>query len=358
MLILLFSSGGSSGPGFGAPGSIAGGSSSNMFGSVDAVVKFVLEGHSCGVNWASFHPTQNLVVSGADDKEVKVWRMSGSRAWETTTYRGHLNNVSCVLFHPKENCIISSSEDRTLRIFDVTHSLSPQVFKRDDRYWVLAVHPRLNLLAAGHDSGMFVFKLSRERPAVDSHSNKVIYFKEGYLRLYDVARESDTPVMQIRSSSSSGGGGSSSSSSRSSKRRPLKPRRLLFNHYATRSQCNVLLFYDNSPTVSSAGAGGLSSSGSSRSFFGSSSSKDSQFELYCFSPSSVSSSSKSSKSRSKKFSTTLAPAQSVAFVSRNRFAVLDCSSGDIELRNFDNEVRKKLKVFLFLFNRKKIDSIV
>ena len=51
--------------------------SGDVFGSVDAVVKFVLEGHSRGVNWASFHPNNNLVVSGADDREVKVWRMSG-----------------------------------------------------------------------------------------------------------------------------------------------------------------------------------------------------------------------------------------------------------------------------------------
>ena len=52
-------------------------SSGDVFGSVDAVVKFVLEGHSRGVNWAAFHPSNNLVVSGADDREVKVWRMSG-----------------------------------------------------------------------------------------------------------------------------------------------------------------------------------------------------------------------------------------------------------------------------------------
>ena len=48
-----------------------------LFGSPDAVVKFVLEGHDRGVNWASFHPTMPLIVSGADDRQVKIWRMSG-----------------------------------------------------------------------------------------------------------------------------------------------------------------------------------------------------------------------------------------------------------------------------------------
>lgn len=41
------------------------------------VVKHVLEGHTRGVNWASFHPTLSLIVSGADDREVKLWRMNG-----------------------------------------------------------------------------------------------------------------------------------------------------------------------------------------------------------------------------------------------------------------------------------------
>lgn len=49
----------------------------DLFGGVDAVVKYVLEGHDRGVNWASFHPTLPLIVSGADDRQVKIWRMNG-----------------------------------------------------------------------------------------------------------------------------------------------------------------------------------------------------------------------------------------------------------------------------------------
>jgi WD40 repeat protein len=32
-----------------------------------------------GVNWASFHPTLPLVVSGADDRQVKLWRMNETK---------------------------------------------------------------------------------------------------------------------------------------------------------------------------------------------------------------------------------------------------------------------------------------
>lgn len=45
----------------------------------DAVVKHVLEGHDRGVNWAAFHPTLPLIVSAADDRQVKLWRMNDAK---------------------------------------------------------------------------------------------------------------------------------------------------------------------------------------------------------------------------------------------------------------------------------------
>ena len=50
----------------------------DLFGGGDAVVKYVLEGHDRGVNWAAFHPSLPLIVSGADDRQVKLWRMNGA----------------------------------------------------------------------------------------------------------------------------------------------------------------------------------------------------------------------------------------------------------------------------------------
>jgi coatomer protein complex subunit alpha (xenin) len=59
----------------------------DLFGGTDVVVRHVLEGHSRGVNWAAFHPTLSLIVSGADDREVKLWRMNDAKAWEVNKCR-------------------------------------------------------------------------------------------------------------------------------------------------------------------------------------------------------------------------------------------------------------------------------
>ncbi|KAF9609189.1 hypothetical protein IFM89_013579 [Coptis chinensis] len=82
----------------------------DMFGGVDAMVMYVLEGRDRGVNWASFHPTLPLIVSGADDHQIKLWRMN-----------------------------------------------------------------EMNLIAAGHDSSMIVFKLERERPAFSVSGDSLYY---------------------------------------------------------------------------------------------------------------------------------------------------------------------------------------
>lgn len=59
-------------------GSGGGGGQADVFGQQDVVVKFVLEGHDRGVDWVSFHHTLPLVVSGGDDRQIKIWRMSGN----------------------------------------------------------------------------------------------------------------------------------------------------------------------------------------------------------------------------------------------------------------------------------------
>nr|XP_004238316.1 coatomer subunit alpha-1 [Solanum lycopersicum] len=171
----------------------------DFFGGVDAVVKYVLEGHDRGVNWASFHPTLPLIVSGADDRQVKIWRMNDTKAWEVDTLRGHMNNVSCVLFHSRQDIIVSNSEDKSIRVWDATKRTGLQTFRREhDRFWILAAHPEMNLLAAGHDSGMIVFKLERERPAFSVSGDSLFYVKDRFLRVYEYSTQKENQLIPIR----------------------------------------------------------------------------------------------------------------------------------------------------------------
>ncbi|KAG0944304.1 hypothetical protein G6F57_008410 [Rhizopus arrhizus] len=171
----------------------------DMFGTTDVMVKYVLEGHDHGVNWASFHPTLPLIISAGDDRQVKLWRMNDTKAWEVDSCRGHYNNVSSAAFHPHQDLILSDSEDKTIRVWDLTKRTAVATFRRDhDRFWVLTSHPELNLFAAGHDSGLIVFKLERERPAFQVHNNELFYVKNSILHIHDFPSTADQEVISVR----------------------------------------------------------------------------------------------------------------------------------------------------------------
>lgn len=278
-----------------------------LFGTNDVIVKYVLEGHDRGVNWAAFHPTLPLIVSAADDRQVKLWRMSDTKAWEVDTLRGHSNNVSCCLFHPnpKLELIISNSEDRSIRVWDVSKRVGVQTFRREsDRFWILAAHKTQNLLAAGHDTGMIIFKLERERPAYTTLCPKgKCYFVRGrelFCHEYSSSNVSisgrDIPITTLRRSGSiqtDGVGGS--------------PRFLYYNMHNP-SEGNILVCSDVD--------GGC-------------------YELVTFALSSMGGGSITDGKRG----SCLGPA---VFLGLNRFAVLDRASRQIVIKNMQNETTKKV----------------
>lgn len=124
------------------------------------------EAHLKEVNWCAFHPERDLCLSGGDDNNIKVWQLDSRMGLrELYTLRGHYNNVNCAIFHPRKNLILSVSEDRSIRVWDMDKRHYISSHRREtDRLWTIAAHPKDNLFAAGHDHGLILFKLERERP--------------------------------------------------------------------------------------------------------------------------------------------------------------------------------------------------
>jgi coatomer protein complex subunit alpha (xenin) len=83
------------------------------------------------------------------------------------------------------------------KVWDLNKRTSVQSFKREnDRFWVIAAHPEINLFAAGHDNGVMVFKLERERPASTVYQNQLFYVtKDKQVRSFDFAKNVESPSM-------------------------------------------------------------------------------------------------------------------------------------------------------------------
>ncbi|KAI9384536.1 hypothetical protein POPTR_012G074800v4 [Populus trichocarpa] len=201
-----------------------------------------------------------------------------------------MNNVSCVMFHAKQDIIVSNSEDKSIRVWDVTKRTGVQTFRREhDRFWILASHPEMNLLAAGHDSGMIVFKLERERPAFALSGDSLFYTKDRFLRFFEFSTQRDTQVIPIRRP-----GTTSLNQS---------PRTLSYSPT------------ENAVLICSDVDGG-------------------SYELYVIPKDSIARGDAVPEAKR-------GAGGSAVFVARNRFAVLDKSSNQVLVKNLKNEVVKK-----------------
>lgn len=82
-------------------------------------------------------------------------------------------------------------------MWDLNKRTAVQSFKREnDRFWVIAAHPEINLFAAGHDNGVMVFKLERERPAYAIYQNNLFFItKEKHVRSYDFTKNAESLSM-------------------------------------------------------------------------------------------------------------------------------------------------------------------
>lgn len=153
------------------------------------------DAHNSEINWCCFQPNsnKNLCLSVADDNLIKIWKVwfSGRTAnlREDYTLRGHINSVNCAIFHPRKDLIISASEDKSIRVWDLDRRERACLHsqrRENDRFWTLAAHQNENLFAAGHDTGLMLFKLERERPVSSIVKSNIIFVKGNHLYRFNM----------------------------------------------------------------------------------------------------------------------------------------------------------------------------
>ena len=152
-----------------------------VWGLSAATPHFSLEGaggHERGVNCIEYYPggDKPYLLSGADDKTIKIWDYQTKACLQTL--EGHGHNVSSVCFHPRLPLIISASEDGTVRLWhSTTYRPETTLNYGMERAWCLAPTKDANKVAIGYDEGTVVLKLGKERPnaSMDTNSGKLIW---------------------------------------------------------------------------------------------------------------------------------------------------------------------------------------
>ena len=100
---------------------------------------------------------QELILSNSEDKSIRVWDMTKRTCLHTFRFA---IGKSCLKFDNPGSSFLTS-----------------HLRRENDRFWVIAGHPTLNLFAAGHDAGMVIFKVGLD--LTSRHGIIIVYLLVG-----------------------------------------------------------------------------------------------------------------------------------------------------------------------------------
>ena len=82
----------------------------------------MLKCHNSPVNSVDFSPDSNLILTGSNDKNMKIFSLE-EKKFKGTLY-GHSNIINKVKFSPFQNIIGSCSKDKTIKLWDLTKKIN------------------------------------------------------------------------------------------------------------------------------------------------------------------------------------------------------------------------------------------
>jgi len=157
--------------------SSGGGSGGSTLAEVQPRAVATAVAHKKDINALAVSPNDRMVVSGSQDRLLKVWRLEDTRMTEAASLSGHRRGVWSVAFSPIEKVAASGSGDMTVKVWSMADWNCLRTFEGHESS-VLKVRfvCRGTMLASSSSDGLikvWTIKSGECASTLDGHSDKV-----------------------------------------------------------------------------------------------------------------------------------------------------------------------------------------
>ena len=97
-----------------------------------------LQGHTSYVSSVAYSPDGRHIVSGSDDKTIRVWNATTGQC-VAGPFQGHTEWVNSVAYSPDGKHIVSGSWDSTIRVWNATTGQCVAGPFQGDTHWIRSV---------------------------------------------------------------------------------------------------------------------------------------------------------------------------------------------------------------------------
>ncbi|XP_071941602.1 WD repeat-containing protein 37-like [Antedon mediterranea] len=111
-----------------------------------------LTGHDQDLTHCSTHPSQRLVVTSSTDTTFRLWDFRDRSIHSVNVFQGHTDAVTSASFAPNDK-VVSGSDDRSVKVWDLKNMRTPiAMIRTDSAVNKLSISPTSHVIAIPHDN--------------------------------------------------------------------------------------------------------------------------------------------------------------------------------------------------------------
>lgn len=121
----------------------------------------IFKGHNQAVKSLTLSSTEDIIISGSNDKKILIWKTSSGSC--LFTLEGHTGSINSLIITHDNNFIISASDDSTLRIWSISSKTQCHQISSHQSYIYKILPYKENFLILSHEASISLLDLKNNQ---------------------------------------------------------------------------------------------------------------------------------------------------------------------------------------------------